>query len=112
VHHVLTQSASVRRPKVVFDGLSDTVVGLEETAILPCRIRQLTKREQYMDQGNNVIGTHRVYFFGTPQCLEFVKPENVLFIEEKRYRIMTVNETKTRTYHHLEVDVKEVEGIE
>lgn len=112
MYSLLNQLSETRQPRAAFDGLGYAVSSMPVLAKRNTRMRQLTAKERFETQGDTYSATHRFYYLGRLADMPDLQRENIIYCENRRFRILTTEQGKTQTSHHVQVDVVEVEGIE
>lgn len=85
-------TAYVLSPKTSFDGLGDDVSAENPVASFPCRVRQLTAREQFQIQGTGGVSTFRIYAEGDLDDYPDIKAEAVISVNETWYVVKTTTQ--------------------
>lgn len=89
---LLNATAFVLRAKTSFDGLGDAVSAENPVASFPCRVRQLTAREQFQIQGTGGVSTFRIYGEGDLADYPDIKAESVISVNNDWYVVKTTTQ--------------------
>ena len=104
----LIDSVEILAPTTSFNGLSDKVTGWSVTQTVSGRIRPLSNRERYINEGEQSVSTHRVDLDGDNP----ISTKTRIRINGKTYQVNYSSPARTGSgVHHTELDVTAVTGI-